>query len=292
MKYSFLFVLAFLFRQCLYASEPDHLYFIHVHAFSAEISFGEYSFLPGLHADHINMQTEEGKTAFEKFLRQSCSNNPDSVTLFFTHAMWGSEKLFAADQMRNFFLHYVNDPDCKIKTVFYIFWDTGSLFYSANQDLAKECASSLHTLFTLAAEVKEKGNYHFDLMCHSMSNLMFFSSLQADETPVNLFDHIVLAAPDVSNTILDDSKTAEHLFTLSPDITVLYSNYDRALIASFFINQDTPLGLIPPTSEKHLRYIDCTHMHDIDAISGLFTGHLYYCASPTVREKIKEIFNQ
>lgn len=108
--------------------------------------------------------------------------------------------------------------------------------------------------------------------------------------PETEIDHVVLAAPDVSNKEFDEQFKKE-LTALSKKLTMYVSSNDDALLMSAFINQDSRLGRTRQKEAeqmgeaKEILYLksldpDKITLIDVTPINKASYGHGYYLESP------------
>ena len=296
MKYFLLSIITFCFSLNLKAAE--HVYFIRLNIDNERIELGEFS-------KTINKKVTTGFKLDDSFdtslnILQTFfqSNTPASESpdiLFFLHAMWGSNNQFVRSQVLDFKGSYIDAADSPIQTVFYVLWDTRPPTYYGNKKNAQASSALLNRLIELLDTMNTAHQYHYNMMCHSMGNKVFFEMLENTAIDHEIFDHIVFAAADVSDDELYNVHVVQNLENIAGNSFVLYNKYDNILILSKVRNGYTPLGLWPDQSisadHPEIQFIDCSFLTDNNKFPSNITGHLYYSTSITTKRKIKELLN-
>lgn len=296
MKYFFTLFLVVLISNHLRAAE--HVFFIRLNIDKEKIEFGEFSKTERKNVTagfKLNDSFEKSLEVMQDFFNVNAPAAQSPEILFFIHAMWGSNNQFVRAQVLDFKGSYIDADDSPVQTVFYILWDTRPPTYYGNKKNALATSALLDKLIMLLDAMNVNDQYHYDLMCHSMGNKVIFEMLDDTKIDHEVFDHIVFAAPDVDEEILNKPAVLHNLEIIAGNSFILYNKYDNLLLLSKIRNGYDPLGLRPDQrisiTHPEIQFIDCSFLTDNNKFPSNITGHLYYSTSITTKRKIKELLN-
>ncbi|MBC8046775.1 MAG: alpha/beta hydrolase [Fimbriimonadaceae bacterium] len=290
-----------LFFCCTFMSlvvTAENVFFIRLNIDENCIELGEFNNVLQKEVKEILPANEEFDLSvkrFEKYLENKISPDEPASILFFLHAMWGSNNWFVKSQVIDFSESYIHDPENPIDYVFYILWDTKAITYEANKNNSLQSSALLNRLFSILYAINPDDNYNYNLMCHCMGNKIFFDLLESEHYEKRLFDHVILAAPDINKDKLTGEQLLKNLEVISGKCHILYNKNDGLLMLSSIRNFYKPLGLHPDISiaEKHsnIEFINCSFLTDNNRFPSSVTGHLYYSTSIATKRKIKSILS-
>ncbi len=296
MKY---FLLTFLFALISrFAIASDHVYFIRLNIDNERIELGEFSKTVRKHVTSsfkLSDSFEKSSEILQSFFQAHAPASESPDILFFIHAMWGSNNQFVRSQVLDFKASYIEAADSPVQTVFYVLWDTRPATYYGNQKNAEASSALLHKLVELLTAMNTEQEYHFNMMCHSMGNKVFFEMLDNSVFDKQVFDHIFFAAPDVDEEVLYKPDVLQNLEIISGNTFILYNKHDNLLLLSEVRNGYKPLGLQPDLnfSNEHpeIQFVNCSFLTDNNKFPSNMTGHLYYSTSIATKRKIKELLS-
>lgn len=204
-------------------SPSENIFFIRLNIDDNTIEPGVFNILLVKEVSDIIPLTESNDVSVLKmknYLNGKITPGSDLKGLFFLHAMWGSNNWFVRSQVLDFSLSYTERTEAGVEAVFYILWDTKAVTYSGNVENARRSSLLLQRLFELLYAVHEESNNHFDLLCHSMGNKVFFELMQNGSYKEPLFDHLLFAAADVNSDLLQDNITRANITAIASDCNI------------------------------------------------------------------------
>jgi len=160
--------------------------------------------------------------------------------------VWGFRDWFRSAALKTAYTAYVLD----INTPVLLFdWPgnqgEGVSGYRAAQEISARSAPDLGRV--LARALRETGAEHLWLMssslgCQTISDAFAWLATQPDLLEGKpKIDHVILSAPDVSAQAFDE-KFSARIRALARHLTVYVSSNDRALLMSYWVNGERPLG--------------------------------------------------
>jgi len=256
----------------------------------------EFSQDPAKHV--VLMEIEQlPQAAFWKQLRAKVEASPEKQLMLFVHGYCAT---FRDAARRTAQLSY--DLNYQGPAMFFS-WPAGSDSekFDERPNYLKDLRRAQESDEDLITVIQDLGRYsgaeRIHLIAHSMGNFLLTEALKTidDRLPVNetrrqLFDQVVMAAPDI-NAREFVKRTGLRLKPFSRRVTVYASTEDKALWLSKKVNGYEPLGFLNEFSQGGAR----SALYDlVDAsqfTEGWFdSGHIYYGDMPEVLRDLGFIF--
>ena len=232
------------------------------------------------------------RTIFFKRLRDTVSRSRDKKLLFFVH---GFNNSFSESARRAGQVAF--DVGMGMTPVLYSWPSRGSaVAYAAD---AQKVAFEGQQLTNFIADiVAESGATNFNVVAHSMGNLLLALSLnglpqalaargyklEGETLP---FKEIVMAAPDLEQSNFK-SYVAPSLAKSGAHVSIYHSYADIALYLSLLSHQSTPVGRAGPGLPAQPAWLDSINATR-QSIEGLGLYHSYFASWPVVRD-LRQLF--
>ncbi len=173
--------------------------------------------------------------------------------------------------------------------------------YLRDQAIAAQSGEHLATFLKAMAALLPSmpADRRATLLVHSMGNVAFAQAVYTVGGTWNAppFDDVVLAAPDVANTVLDlPVDPMFRLPVLAKCVSVYFSRRDLILDVSSGINGNARLGQHGPSHADRasfpadkFRMVDCTEARDFPSLTPIDATHQYYRRSRLVRDDLARV---
>ena len=232
---------------------------------------------------------------FLKYLLYDISVLPDhkNKVLLYIHGMWGSSPWNFINSMGMIENAYLENRDSDIARIISMKWPGNNMDYKDNKSrvfqIADEIAPVMTQLirtFQIVDVFNPTFDTHMDLLCHSLGNELFkeiFSYLPADQYNHEIFDQIILAAPDLDVGLFKFDGPLYRLPKIANGIHIYYSRKDLTLGVSKNLNKKERLGIHGPdvhdVVNDNVFFIDVSQVKDEANFGERLTGHSYFRSS-------------
>ena len=234
--------------------------------------------------------------ALNPIVRDLLTSAPDDTLdiLLYLHCMWGGQSLYHKLVLRNLAPELLA-PRGNIDRIFPLIWHSG-MSYRRNLPKAREIGRKTGAIIgEVMQRVRRESEQpvRFYLLCHSMGHQVLRGILAKNkDNPAFTFSQIIFAAADADYDIFAEGNDFSALIPRTKKITVFVNQNDRALKASFKINNVPRLGRagLKTFVSKKIEVIDVTDIDDVRGLAAKLGGHGYFIASEKVREMIFSAF--
>lgn len=212
--------------------------------------------------------------------------------LFFIHGMWDSKRLFFKKNYDYLQSAFVDNDNSTVGSVVLITWNASDLLYPSIQEKALEAAPAFQCLLENLVNYKAQNEVAFNLQCHSLGNFVLYHALNDDYE--NVFNKLIMAAPDVPILKNDNQWRYQRLEKISQHILLLQNKKDKALLLSEIVNQRKRLGKLGLNADYKGK-IEVHEIHqytDVKDLEGKITNHIHHRTSPTVIGLIVDFLNR
>ncbi|NNE26016.1 MAG: alpha/beta hydrolase, partial [Saprospiraceae bacterium] len=232
---------------------------------------------------------------FLKYLLYDISQLPDhkNKVLLYIHGMWGSSPWNFINSMGMIERAYLENRDSDIARIISMKWPGNNMDYKDNKSrvyqIADEIAPVMIQLirtFQIVDIFNPNFDTHMDLICHSLGNELFkeiFSYLPTEQYDHEIFDQIILAAPDLDVGVFRFDGPLYSLPKIANGIHIYYSRKDLTLGVSKNLNKKERLGIYGPDEndvvKENMYFIDVSDVKDEANFGERLTGHSYYRSS-------------
>jgi len=181
---------------------------------------------------------------------------------------------------------YIDPSVSQLGRLLSIKWPGNKPVYKVSKgNISKVAATFADMLVHIITSYQDNDNIDTEvsIMNHSLGNEMFKEMVQYFPSDIQLFDQVILAAPDLDTDVFVAEGALANLSDHCNRATVYLSNKDLTLGFSRELNKKGRLGLDGPDeatlfSDK-LYFIDMSHVLDEKFIPMKMTGHSYYRGS-------------
>ena len=213
---------------------------------------------------------------------KSATGKMNPSVLIYMHGMWGNKPYYLNDNVQNFEADFTNNNQNDV--IIYLIWKGDAVIYRQNERQAAASAEPIAAILNGFLSVKD---VHLKLMCHSMGNFLFTKTIDKLNGDGQVFDKIILLAPDVDAAFFNTQLPK--LKTLTTEINIFYHRKDLFLRYSAFIHKGKRLGqFVENQSLTQIKTFDCTAFRNT-SIAGKFSRHLYFRTSVETRRIIKSL---
>ncbi len=287
------FFVAFLLFETAISAMPKS-YFLNIDPSVKTIKTGHFDFKSKQIAVFDSLFNREKKIEdeaalfLEKCLLQSKKKDSrrkigtSSSVLIFIHGMWGNKPYYLNGNAQDFETDYANEGQNDV--IIYLIWQGDALIYGHNQ---REAVASVEQVSAILNGFLSVKNIELKLMCHSMGNFLFTKTIEKLNNNAQIFEKIVLLAPDVDAVYFN--AQLPKLKTLTKELNVFYHRKDLFLRYSAFKHKGKRLGQFADNQgDTTIRTFDCTHFKN-RTIAGKFSRHLYYKTSVDTKKILKSL---
>ena len=226
-------------------------------------------------------------------LSQDLSKRPadNSDILFYFHGMFGGQPANYYYSIHDFRKRYLEKENSSLSRIIGYRWPAQNPVYVRDKAVAHQIADTLsHNFNYIANSISSLSTDHkLIVLANSLGTELFKEmtryELRREADRIQL-DHIILSAPDLVDTALEEGEVMSEGLALCKGMTVYYSQKDFTLTLSKNLNKENRLGLNGPSADTpghdKLTFVEVTDISDEKVLAWKLTGHSYVRASDII----------